>query len=182
VSTFLVLCQTRRRICILINCRHAHHVCPRTDQLSFRYVVLISTHFLITKLPGINAFSSTDRSLGESGTFAFVAGERRRKRSVRTPEKMTWLNILRPEHGGSQLQNTKFIRLFGRSCARNPCNRAPAGSTRLCAQMRTLEQRSFATGFSGFCIDLQVIFSFPFPVLFTEEAKPYCDGLATFNN
>jgi hypothetical protein len=50
--------------------------------------------------------------------------------------------------------------------------------------MTTLEERSFASGFSGFCIDLQVIFSFPFPfpMLFTEEAKPYSDGLITFNN
>jgi hypothetical protein len=46
--------------------------------------------------------------------------------------------------------------------------------------MTMTEQRIFASGFSGFCIDLQAIFSFP--MLFTEEAKPYCDGLITFNN
>ena len=94
---------------------------------------------------------------------------------------MTWLNILRPGHTGSQLQNTKSIRLFGRSSVRKPCNRGPAGSARLCAPTTTLEQRNFASGFSGFYIDLQVIFSFPFTMLFTE-AKPYCDDLITFNN
>jgi hypothetical protein len=46
--------------------------------------------------------------------------------------------------------------------------------------MTTVERRSFASGFSGFCIDLQAIFSFP--MLFTEQVKPYCDGLITFNN
>jgi len=92
---------------------------------------------------------------------------------------MTWLNILRSEHGGSQMRNTESIRLFGRSSARKPCNRARAG---LCAQKTTLEQWSLASGFSGLCIDLQVIFSFPFPMLFTEETKPYCHGLNTFNN
>jgi len=51
-------------------------------------------------------FLAPIEALGKAGHLRSLQENDEEIDPVRTPDKMTWLNTLRPKHGGSQLQNT----------------------------------------------------------------------------
>jgi hypothetical protein len=64
-----------------------------------------------------------------------------------------------------------------------PCNRAPAGSARLCAQDDDTGTAEFRQWFQELLHRFtSTVISLSFPMLFTEEAKLFYDGFITFNN
>jgi hypothetical protein len=93
VSPFLVLRHVRKKNThthkwpTSTSCLAAHRPTELKKRLSYQKA------FPDRQITEDKKNSSTNRSLRESRTFAFDAEELRRKISVRTPEKMTLLNI-----------------------------------------------------------------------------------------